>query len=93
MKLSLQEVVKRFGTHTVIDRVSLDARGAVARKVAALPSRSIALAVAPDGDRVVYRLATAPPESLWIAAITDGKLTRRHLLLTDARFQFNQVAW
>jgi hypothetical protein len=76
-----------------IDRVSLDARGAVARKVAALPSRSIALAVAPDGDRVVYRLATAPPESLWIAAITDGKLTRRHLLLTDARFQFDQVAW
>jgi hypothetical protein len=76
-----------------IDRVSLDASGAVARKLTALPPRSIALAMAPDGDRVVYRLATAPPESLWIATIAGGKLTRRHLLLTDARFQFNQVAW
>jgi hypothetical protein len=76
-----------------IDRVSLDARGAVAREVAALPSRSIALAMAPDGDRVVYRLATALPQSLWVATISRGKLTRRRLLVSDAGFQFNQVAW
>ena len=27
MKLSLQDVVKRFGTHTVLDRISLELDG------------------------------------------------------------------
>lgn len=76
-----------------LTEVSLRGRGVVERRIARLPSQIMPVAIAPDGDRIVYLLGHRPP-ALWAATIRNGRLVGRHRLLTDSpKFEFDQAAW
>jgi hypothetical protein len=78
---------------SVVDKVRLGARTPRVRTVIALPEHSLAVAMAPDGDRVLY-VPPSSPTSVWIATVRHGGLTRERRLLADGgRFEFNLVAW
>jgi hypothetical protein len=78
-----------------IRRISLVGRGARVHLAATLPSRSTdAVALAPDGDRLVYGSPSGARPRLWIASISHGRLTdRRRLLIDSPSFELSQAAW
>jgi len=76
-----------------LTEVSLRGRGVVERAIARLPAQIMSVAIAPDGDRILYLLGHTPP-ALWVATIRNGRLVGRHRLLTDSpKFEFDQAAW
>src|SRR6266567_868301 len=82
-----------FGAAGTITRVSLHGGGYTARVIARLPRGVMPVVIAPRGDGVLYLVGQTPPV-LWAAAITNGRLTGQHRLLTDtSRFGFDQAAW
>lgn len=78
---------------TVIDRVRLGGRTPLVRTFVKLPLRSLAVAMAPDGDRLIYA-RPGSRLSLCVATVGAGRLAREHLLMIDTRrFEFSLVAW
>lgn len=77
----------------VLVEATLRGRGVVERRIASLPAQIMAVALAPDGERILYLVGHTPP-ALWAATIGNGRLTGRHRLFTDtAKFEFDQAAW
>lgn len=78
---------------TVVDRVRLVGRTPLVRRLVELPSLSFAVAMAPDGDRLVYARPGSRP-SLWVATVGASRLAAERLLMIDTRrFEFNLAAW
>jgi hypothetical protein len=78
---------------TVVDWVRLGGRAPLVRRLVELPWHSLAVAMAPGSDRLIYaRLGSRP--SLWVATVRGRRLTRERLLIADSRrFEFSLVAW
>ncbi|HUJ08304.1 MAG TPA: hypothetical protein VLX31_19545 [Streptosporangiaceae bacterium] len=88
-------VVARMGGRSAgpIDEITLHGSVVTGRQIAALPRGALPVAFAPDADRVLYLVGHTPP-ALWVATIRDGRLTARHLLLTDNHsFGLDNAAW
>ncbi len=76
-----------------LTEVSLRGRSVVERTIARLPPQITPVAIAPDGDRILYLVGHTPP-ALWAATIRNGRLAGRHHLFTDtSKFEFDQAAW
>jgi hypothetical protein len=77
----------------VVARVTIGRGTAVARPVLRVPQHGVALAMAPDGDQVIYQPRSSR-STLWAGTVRHGRVTRPHLLLVGTRrFAFYQVAW
>lgn len=78
---------------SVVDKVRLGPRTPLVRKLAVLPKRSFPVAMAPDGDRVLY-VPRSSPTSLWVTTVHGRRLLHKRRLMADSsRFEFNLVAW
>ena len=76
-----------------ISRVSLHGKGYQAQVIAKLPRGATPIGFAPGGDRVLYLVGHRPPQ-LYVAAITDGRLSGKQRLVTDtSSFGVDQAAW
>jgi hypothetical protein len=76
-----------------VSRLTVSGSRVTARQIAPLPEGAMPVAIAPDGDRVLYLVGHTPP-ALWVASIRNGRLTGQHLLYTDnSRFGIGDVAW
>jgi hypothetical protein len=76
-----------------VSRLTVSGGRVTGHQIAPLPPGAMPVAIAPDGDRVLYLLGHTRP-ALWVAAIRDGRLTGQHLLYTDnSRFAIGDVAW
>jgi hypothetical protein len=76
-----------------VSRLTVSGSRVTAHQIAFLPEGAMPVAIAPDGDRVLYLVGHTPP-ALWVAAIKDGRLTGQHLLYSDnSRFGIGAVAW
>ncbi len=88
-------LIARMGGRSAgaIDQITLHGSAVSGRQIAALPRGVLPVAFAPDGDRVLYLVGHRPP-ALWVATISHGRLTARHLLLTDSHsFGLDAAAW
>ena len=81
---------KGFKSH-VITRVTLSRGKAEAHRFLSLRFHGIAVAVAPDGDRVIYASPTRRP-AVWVGTVSRGRIVSRYQL-ASAWFGFNQVGW
>ncbi len=76
-----------------LDEVSLNGGSVADRRIAWLPRAAMPVAIAPDGDRLLYLIGHTPP-ALWAATVRNGGLTGQHHLFTDSpKFEFDQAAW
>lgn len=77
----------------VVDWVRLGGKAPQVRRVVNLPVRSFAVAMAPDGDRLIYARPGKRP-ALLVAKVRSHRLAGKHVLLADSsQFDFNLVAW
>jgi hypothetical protein len=78
---------------TIVDRVRLGGQTPLVRRFVKLPLQSFAVAMAPNGDRLIYARPGSRP-SLWVATVRASRLAHERLLIADSRrFEFNLVAW
>jgi hypothetical protein len=74
-------------------RVTLRGTGVVTHQIGTLPAQVLPVALAPDGDRILYLVGHRPP-ALWVARLSGGRLAGAHRIMTDNNhFGLGEAAW
>ena len=91
--ISPAEKARAGSSLTRTKSVALEGWAPTASTYAVLPPKWLPVAMAPDGDRVIY-MPAGSPASLWVATVHHGRLKHKRRLIADGgHFRLHLVAW